>query len=64
MNSDFIRNTLSRDNSVTIKYILLFFIFFIAISQDILRIFSVAMKNYFERVCETYDIHIVFIYFG
>ena len=63
MNGEFIQNIISNDNTKRVNYIILFFIFFIALSQNTFKnLFGCKLSSYFKNVYFKHLISILFLF--
>ena len=63
MNSEFIQNLISSDNTKKINYIILFFIFFIALSQNSFKnLFGCKLNSFFKNIYFKHLISILFLF--
>ena len=63
MNSEFIQNLISSDNTKKVNYVILFFIFFIALSQNTFKnLFGCKLNSYFKNVYFKHLISILFLF--
>ena len=63
MNGEFIEKFISSDNTEKVKYIILFFIFFIALSQNVFKnLFGCKLNEYLNNIYVRHSISILFLF--
>ena len=63
MATEFIENIISSDNTKKVKYVILFFVFFIALSQNVFQnLFGCKLKEYFNNIYIRHFISILFLF--
>ena len=63
MNSEFIQNLISSDNTKKVNYIILFFIFFIALSQNSFKnLFGCKLNSFFKNIYFKHLISVLFLF--